>query len=124
MKNKEIVAAYENLAAVMDKEEKYPVKFSYTLTRNFKLLEGLMKNFGTEQNKMLDLYNVKEDGEPAYKTNGKIEIAEEHQEKWAKEMTELLEIEVEFKPQMIDVNNLPEDIEPSILYGLDFMIEE
>lgn len=125
MKNSEIVAAYENLAAVMGKQEKYPVKFSYAVTRNFKALESLMKTFEEERNKLLDRYNVKnEAGEPAYKETGKIEIAKEHESNWTKEMSELLEIEVEFKPHMIEVENLPEDIEPGILYGLDFMIKE
>ena len=125
MKNSEIVAAYENLAVVMGKKEKYPVKFSYAMTRNFKALESLMKDFETERNKLLDQYNVKgEDGSPEYKSTGKIEIAKEHETEWIKEMSELLEIDVEFNPHAVSVDCLPEDIEPGILYGLDFMIKE
>lgn len=125
MKNSKIVAAYENLAAVIGKQEKYPVKLSYAMTRNFKALESLMKDFETERNKLLDLYNVKgEGGEPAYKSTGKIKIVEEHESDWIKEMSELLEIDVEFSPHMVAVEDFPENIEPSILYGLDFMIKE
>lgn len=125
MKNKEIVAAYENLVAVMGKQEKYPVKFSYAVTKNFKALESLIKTFEEERNKLLNQYNVKnEAGEPAYKETGKIEITKEHEKDWTKEMSELLEIDVEFKPHTIAVENLPEDIEPGVLYGLDFMILE
>lgn len=125
MKNSKIVAAYENLAAVIGKQEKYPVKLSYAMTRNFKALESLMKDFETERNKLLDIYNVKsENGEPAYKSTGKIEIAKEHETEWVKEMSELLEIDVEFSPHMVAVEDFPENIEPSILYGLDFMIKE
>lgn len=125
MKNKEIVAAYENLAVVMGKQEKYPVKFSYAVTRNFKAMESLMKTFEEERNKLLNRYNVKnEAGEPFYKETGKIEIAKEYEAEWIKEMSELLEIDVEFTPQMVAVEDFPENIEPSILYGLDFMIKE
>lgn len=125
MKNSKIVAAYENLATVIGKQEKYPVKLSYAMTRNFKALESLMKDFETERNKLLDLYNVKsEDGKPAYITSGKIEISKDHESDWTKEMSELLEIDVEFSPHMVDVEDFPENIEPSILYGLDFMIKE
>lgn len=125
MKNKEIVASYENLVAVMGKQEKYPVKFSYAVTKNFKVLESLMKTFEEERNKLLDQYNVKnEDGEPDYKKTGKIKIAKGYEEDWTREMSELLEIDVEFKPHTIAVENLPEDIEPGVLYGLDFMILE
>lgn len=125
MKNGEIVAAYENLAAVMGKQEKYPVKLSFAMTRNFKTLESLMKDFETERNKLLDIYNVKsENGDPAYKSTGKIEIVKEHEAKWTKEISELLDIDVEFSPQMVAVEDFPESIEPGILYGLDFMIKE
>lgn len=125
MKNSKIVAVYQNLITVMEKQEKYPVKFSYAVTRNMKALESLMKTFEEERNRLLDQYNVKdESGKPIYHKTGKIKIAKEHEEKWVKEMNELLEIDVEFKPHMITVDDLPENIEPSILYGLDFMIKE
>ena len=124
MKNSKIVTAYNNLAAVMEKQEKYPVKFSYAVTRNIKTLEGLVKTFDEERNRLLEQHNVKdESGEPAYRKTGKIEIMKEHEQEWIKEMNELLEIDVDFKPHMITVDDLPENIEPGILYGLDFMIE-
>ena len=125
MKNREIVAAYENLTALINKQEKYPVRFSYAVTRNFKMLESLMKDFESERNKLLDQYNVKNDkGEPAYKETGKVEIASEQMEAWTMDMGELLEIEVECNLQVVSIGDFPENIEPGILYGLDFMIQE
>lgn len=125
MKNSEITAAVINLNAIIAKKEKYPVKFSYALTKNLKDLEPLSKAYEEERNKLLDQYNVKDkDGDPAYLKAGKIEIAEEYQDAWEKEMQELLDIEVEFSPHKISMNDLPEQIEPDILYVLSFMIQE
>lgn len=125
MKNSEIIAAHSNLVEIINKGEKYPVKFSYALTRNFRKLESLMKTFEDERNKLLDQYNVKnEAGEPAYKETGKIDIAEECKAGWTKDMAELLDIEVDFEPYTIQVENFPDSIEPGMLYALDFMIAE
>lgn len=125
MKNREIVAAYQNLNDIIGKQEKYPVRFSYALTRNAKKLEECMKVFEEERNRLLDRYNVKdENGEPQYKKDGKINIAKEYREEWETEMEELLDIEVEFTPQMIEVTDLPDTVEPVILLVLDFMIKE
>lgn len=125
MKNSEIVAAFNNLAEVMNKNEKYPVKFSYAVTRNFKKLREAMKDFETERDKLLDQYNVKDEaGEPAYKKSGKIEIAKEHETDWTKEMEELLDIDVDFEPYTIPVESFPDSIEPGMLFALDFMIKE
>ncbi len=125
MKNSEITAAYINLTQILNKGEKWPVKFSYALTRNMKALEPLHKDFEAERDKLLDQYNVKnKNDEPAYKTTNKIEIELEHQIAWQKEFQELLDIEVEFSPHQIVFDELPAEIEPDILYVLDFMIKE
>lgn len=125
MKNKDIVTAFENLASIMTKKEKYPVKFSYAITRNFKKLKELMEDFEVERNKLLDKYNMKsENGIPTYKEDGKVNILKEHEENWKRDIGELLDIEVEFKAQTVSLESLPENIEPGTLYSLDFMIEE
>lgn len=125
MKNSEIITACENLAVLIRKGEKYPVKFSYAVTRNFKILGNLMKVFEEERNKLLDQYNVKnKEGLPVYKESGTISIAEEYKLDWEKEIAELLDIEVEFNPHTISPENLPDMIEPDTLYRLDFMIKE
>lgn len=125
MKNSEIVAAHSNLAKIINKGEKYPVKFSYALTRNFKKLSSFMKTFEEERNKLLDEYNVKDDaGEPAYQKTGKIEIAKEYEENWNRDIAELLEVETDFEPYTIPMEHFPDSIEPGMLYALDFMIAE
>lgn len=118
MKNNEIVAAYNSIMAVMEKKEKYPVKFSYALTRNLKILEGWVKTFEEERKKLLEQYAEKNE------ESKEVKIAAEHQDVWERDMKELLEIEVEIKPHTLSVDDLPENIEPAVLYSLDFMIEE
>ena len=39
MKNSEIVASYVGLINLVEKKEKYPVKFSFAITRNLKTLK-------------------------------------------------------------------------------------
>ena len=125
MKNSKIAATFINLNEIMNKEEKYPVKFSYALSKNLIAIEPLNKAYTEARDHLLDRYNRKDDdGKPAYKITGKIEIAEEYQAVWQKEFQELLDIEVECTPHMISVEDLPEGIEPAILYALDFMIKE
>lgn len=125
MKNGEIVAAFQNLNEIIQKKEKYPVKFSYALTRNAKKLEDFMKSFEEERDRLLDQYNIKDrDGNPDYKTSKKINIAEAYEEAWKKEMGELLEIEVEFEPHKIELSDFPDSIEPAVLIALEFMIKE
>lgn len=118
MKNSEIVAAYNSIMAIMEGNEKYPVKFSYALTRNLKMLEGLVKIFEEERKKLLEQCAEKNE------ESKEVKIAAEHQGAWERDMKELLEIEVEIKPHMLPVEELPENIEPAVLYSLDFMIKE
>lgn len=129
MKNKEIISNFNGINAIVkstrEEKKEYPVKFSYALTRNAKLLEPLVKTFEEEQNKLLDIYNVKnEDDEPAYKTTGKIDIPKEKVKEWNVKIEELLNIEVEFKAHCVNVEDLPKEVEPSILLMADFMISE
>lgn len=107
MKNSKIVASYMGLVEMVQKKEKFPVKFSFAITKNLKTLEGLNKDFETERNKLLDMYNVKdENGEAAYKTTGMIEIAPEHENDWKKDMQELLDIDVDAKVHTVSVSEL------------------
>lgn len=125
MKNSEIIASHEALNEILRKNEKYPVRVSYAISKNAKALENLMMDFETERNKLLDRYNASdEEGTPTYKKTGKIDISEEFEEEWKKDMTELLDIDVEFNPHMVPIVEFPEAIEPRILHALFFMIEE
>lgn len=126
MRNSEIVAGYMGLLNLVEKKEKYPVKFSFAITKNLKQLELLNKDFETERNRLLDIYNVKDEtGEPAYKTTGKINIAPEQEENWRKDVQELLNIEVEAKIHTVTLTDLEGvNITAEDMLACDFMITE
>lgn len=125
IKNSELIAKINGLTDIINRREKYPVKFSFALSKNLKAMGELNKDFETARNKLLDEFNVKdESGQPAYQTTGKIAIPEENAGEWKKSMDELLDIEVE-----LNVHTVPEsildgmEIEPDVLYICDFMFE-
>lgn len=126
MKNSEIIAGYMGLLNLVEKKEKYPVKFSFAITKNLKHLEQLNKDFETERNRLLDIYNVKDEtGEPAYKTTGKIDIASEQEENWRKDVQELLNIEVEVTIHTVTLTDLEGvNITAEDMLACDFMIAE
>lgn len=124
MKNSELVAAYKNLTALVERNEKYPVRFSYAVTRNLKALEPLINDYHNELNKLFEAYGEKDGaGEIKKDKDGGVRIAGEHQEAWERDIRELLEIDVEVTPHMVCIDALPENIEPGVLIVLDFMIE-
>ncbi|MDE7436658.1 MAG: hypothetical protein K2N01_12685 [Lachnospiraceae bacterium] len=126
MKNSEIVAGYMGLLNLVEKKEKYPVKFSFAITKNLKLLEQLNKDFETERNRLLDIYNVKDEtGEPTYKTTGKIDIVPEIEENWKKDVQELLNIEVEVKIHTVTLADLEGvNLTAEDMFACEFMIME
>ena len=126
MKNSEVLTRCSTLAGIIRKGEKYPVKFSFALVKNLKALQAAGADLEEARNALLDCYNVKDaDGKPAYKTSGKIEIAEGCEGEWKKSMQELLDIEVEVPVHPVSVSVLDGlAISADMLYGCDFMLTE
>ncbi len=119
MTNSEIVALYTGLTNIINKEEKYPVKFSFAVAKNRKMLERFNSDFEEARMRLLDEYNVKdEDGRPLYKETGLIEIAEGCREDWEKAIMELVDIEVDVPPMhTVSISVLEGmEIEPDVLY--------
>lgn len=125
IKNSELIAKINGLTDIINRREKYPVKFSFALSKNLKAMGELNKDFETARNKLLDEFNVKdESGQPAYQTTGKIEIPAENAGEWKKSMDELLDIEVELNVHTVSESILDGiEIEPDVLYICDFMFE-
>ena len=124
MKNKEIIEHINQLSAFT--KEKLPVKLSFAVAKNLNKLREHYKDYEEERNKLLDLYNVKDNKkEPAYKATGNIEIAKESVTDWNKDATELLEIEVEVEVHEVDFVVI-EQLELSVAdaEAIRFMIKE
>lgn len=125
MKHAEAIESLNSLKNILGREEKYPVAFSFAISKNMKALQAAESDFLEARNKLLDEYNAKdEDGNPLYLKTGKIEIAKEHEVEWEKAVRELLDIEITVPVHMVDIANLEGlDIEASVLYACDFMLK-
>lgn len=124
MKNRDIVANFNNLYGIIGKNDKYPVKLSFAIAKNLKMLEPLVKDFEEEKNKILELYCLRNlDGTFQRKKNGEYEIQEVYKQEWEENMKELLEIDVKVEPHMVSTNDYPEDIEPAVILALGFMTQ-
>lgn len=122
MKNIEIVTNFNNLCGIIGKNEKYPVKLSFAIYRNMKILEPLAKEFEEAKKRILEVCGIKNvDGTFRHSKSGEYEIIEEHRNEWDKGMKELLDIDVKVEPQMVSVDDYPADIEPAIIMALEFM---
>jgi len=124
MKNKEIIEHINQLSAFT--KEKLPVKLSFAVAKNLNKLRDHYKDYEEARNKLLDLYNVKDENkEPAYKATGNIEIAKESVTDWNKDATELLEIEVEVEVHSVSFPVI-EQLELSVAdaEAIRFMIKE
>lgn len=126
--NAEIAAHFRNITEIINRREKYPVRFSFALLKNYRILEPENRNIEEARNRMLDEYNRKDEaGNPLYMATGRIDILPEYREQWKKGMEELLAIETE-----LPICTVPESvlegseisIEPAVLYDCGFMLEE
>ena len=126
--NAEIVQYFRDITEIINRREKYPVRFSFALLKNYRALEPENRNIEEARNRLLDEYNRKDgEGKPSYLTTGQIDILPEHQKEWEKGMKELLDIEVEVPVWKVPESILEEsgiNIEPVILYNCSFMLEE
>lgn len=126
--NAEIAAHFRNITEIINRREKYPVRFSFALLKNYRVLEPENRSIEEARNRMLDEYNRKDAaGSPLYLATGRIDILPEYQKEWEKGMKELLEIETELPICTVPESVLEESdisIEPAVLYDCGFMLEE
>lgn len=126
MKNSELIENINNVTAIVNRGEKLPVKLSFAITKNLKAMRALYNDYDPERMKLLKEHvEQNEDGTLKKDENDNYIFKPEHVSKWQKEITELLDIDVEFTPYMVSIGNLGEfEISPEDLYNLDFMIED
>lgn len=126
--NGEIAVHFRNITDIINRREKYPVRFSFALLKNYRILEPENRSIEEARNRLLDEYNIKDEkGIPLYLTTGRIEIAPEYAEKWSEEMKALLAIGTDIPIHKIPESVLEESgiaIEPTILYDCGFMLEQ
>lgn len=126
MKNKDVTTIYTELAKLAeDVTCEWPRKVSWAIAKNLKVLKDYTDLFGEEQKKLLDEYGERdENGDPTYLKDNIIRIKKEYIKDYAEKINELLNVDVDFKPYMVKLDELPENIQPSHMSALEFMIEE
>lgn len=126
--NAEIATHFRNITDIINRREKYPVRFSFALLKNYRILEPENRSIEEARNRLLDEYNKKDEkGVPLYLTTGMIEIDPEYEEKWSEEIKALLAIEVDIPIHKVPESVLEESgiaIEPTVLYDCGFMLEQ
>ena len=71
--NAEIVQYFRDITEIINRREKYPVRFSFALLKNYRALEPENRNIEEARNRLLDEYNRKDsEGKPLYLTTGQI----------------------------------------------------
>lgn len=118
MKNSQIVASINNLYKIINSEKEYSRKVSYAITRNLFSLQELYKPYDEERKKIVEKYSEKNENEQ----KGEPVISAENEAAYERELKDLLEIEVNFTPHKVELEEFPENVSPSLLYTLDFMI--
>lgn len=109
-------------------QQQLPVIISYAISKNIAKVEGELKIYNTEKQKLIDKYSVKDENEKTkIEEDGTIRIADENVEEWNKDIAELGAIEVEIDIHLIQISKLENSnfsIAPSELMKIDYMITE
>lgn len=128
MDNRELITRIVNLNSIVAREEKLPRKLSYALTKNIMELQELYRPYDKEREDILEKYARKgENGEILYLDEAGVQspdIPEDSYQAYEKELEELLSVQVEFTPQKVTLEDLPETIDAMTLYKIAFMVED
>lgn len=105
-----------------------PVKVAFMLSKNIKEVDKGLEGYNETRKKFLSQYAKKDDeGMPKVDEHGNIIFKEECQEKWVRDIQELLELKTEVKIQKLSTHDLFKAdlfISPSELLAIEFMIKE
>lgn len=121
--NKEILEKVGMLGGISGKS--LPVKVSYAIGKNIGKIEGELKHYNKEREKIVDKYCEKDEEGNLKIEDGNYVIKEGEKENWNMDMKELQDIEVEIDAYTFKLEELNGyDMTPSELICIDFMIGE
>lgn len=123
LKNYEILPIANTLAEFMQVE--LPVKVGWNLKKNLTHIQNSLKQVGEFENELVSKYGVKVNDQIKYDENGQPKIYPANVEVFNKEHTELMNCESTIDILTIKLSDiLDKNIKPSLLFNLDFMIED
>lgn len=102
--------------------EKFPVKTSYMIQKNFRTVESELKSYEEQRSKLIvEKYGVREITATGEQTES-WKVPDDRMVSFSKEMNELFSVELELSLSKV---KLPEscEISPSDIYLLDWMID-
>lgn len=102
--------------------EKFPVKTSYMIQKNFRTVEPELKSYEEQRNKLIvEKHGVREINAQGEQTDS-WKVPDDRMVSFLKDMSELFSVELELSISKI---KLPEscEISPSDIYLLDWMID-
>ncbi|HLR35958.1 MAG TPA: hypothetical protein VK071_11615 [Tissierellales bacterium] len=107
-------------------KEQLPIKISYTISKNIKIIEEELKIYEEERQKLIKKHaELDKEGKPKVNDNGNYIIKQENQLDFNKEVLELLNIETDVNICKVDLNALDGlKISPLELTSIYFLIEE
>lgn len=130
LRNIELMTVINSLAEFMQYE--MPIdNIGWNLKRNMNKLQSAINVFGEYEKDIISKYAVKIEDQIQFEDNGQPKIYPAKQSEFKKEHTELLNCETTIDVYTIKLTELLTqckkkniDIKPSLLFNLDFMIED
>ena len=124
LSNNKIVNSASQLEGISKKQ--LPVKVSYAIAKNMRKLNDLIKIYNDERQKLITKYGIKDENEElAVGKDGIVHIKEECMREWAKDNTELFNIEVEVDIHTFSIDNFKGyDMAPSEMMAIEYMIKD
>ena len=123
LKNYELLQITSSLAEFMKIE--LPVKVGWNVKKNMTNIQSVFKSFVDFENDLVSKYAVKIDGKIQYKEDGQPKLYPKTETEFNEKHNELVNCEstVDILPiKLSDI--LDKNIKPSLLFNLDFMIED
>jgi len=124
LSNKRILEDAQKLGEIAQKQ--LPVKVSYAIAKNISKIEGELKIYNSERDKLIEKYGQKDQaGKTIINENNQIKLKEESISAWNEDIKSLLDIEIDIDIHKFSLNELNGiNISPAELQTIDYMIEE
>jgi hypothetical protein len=126
LKNYEVLNTIELLKQLMQFE--FDMDVAWDMKRNMKKLESIYKIYCELNSELIQKYAIKDENlKVKLDENGSPKFPPANKEKYTKEINTLLNCKNEIDLKQIKYSNLKEHIskiKPSILFDLDFLIED
>lgn len=125
LSNERILNDSAKLVQLTQKE--LPIKASYAIAKNMAKLDGELKTYNSEREKLIEKYSEKdENGKPIITGEGnQVQLQKDLVAEWSKDIKDLLAIENEVDIHQFNINDLNGlSMTPAELMLIDYMIQE